>query len=62
MIHCISKPFIDLNHILFLLYLLLPSCFPTPNLQDFIKNFGALINDIHSAYAALESVQHPEGT
>ena len=38
-IQCISKLFIDSIHILFLLYLLLWSCFSTPKLARFHQNF-----------------------
>ena len=47
--HWPSNVFIDSIHILLMLYLLLWSCFPTSqNLQDFIKAFRALIEDILS--------------
>ena len=46
-LHWISKLFIDLIHILFLLYLLLWFWdFTIKNLQDFIKIYRASIKDI----------------
>ena len=38
-IHWISKLFIDAIHILFLLYLLLWFCFPTPKPAGFHRNY-----------------------
>ena len=38
-IHWISKLFIDSVHILFVLYLLLWSCFSTPTLAGFHQNY-----------------------
>ena len=46
MIHWISKLFIDLIHILFLLYLLLWFGFPTSKPAGFHKTIRALIKDI----------------